>query len=507
MTLANVARIHGDDFQARLFWLHATSLLDSRKGIIKVGYETGPKSFDDIQLDYDPALACLDHRGSPILRRHIQVKYHVTTGTFGYEDLTDPAFLNAESFSLLQRLRKAQEQHAGERTSCQYRLVTNWRIRADDPLIELVRKESDAIDIARLFDGTTDRSSMGKVRRCFREHLGVDDAGLEKILGSLAVAESPASLATLRDNLDDRFAVVGLRRVPSSESAFLYDDLAAKLLAQGRIEFDRAGFYAMCAREGLLSDKAPFNGLSIGVRSFLHPIDDMEERCDRMLDLVPYFDDRYIRNPAEWAQRIEPELRDFVLSAARTSQSLRLVLDAHISLAFAVGAILNVKSGKSIEIEQRTAGRRFWSADDSPANPDWPVFQFRDETIDDGRDNVALAISLTHDVTNGVRAFAAQGGVRLNRILHCTPRGGPSQTVVHSGSHAWTLAQQMSRQLQAMRTGGGDFRHVHIFIAGPNGFVFFLGQHQQAIGQATTYEWDFDGRRGGGYCPGLTFGH
>jgi hypothetical protein len=114
---------------------------------------------------------------------------------------------------------------------------------------------------------------------------------------------------------------------------------------------------------------------------------------------------------------------------------------------------------------------------------------------------------LTHDVTKGVRVFAAKGGVPLNRIAYCTLQGGPSQTAVQSGSHAWTLAEQVSRRLQMLRVGGGDFRNVNVFIAGPNGFAFFPGQHQQAIGPATTYEWDFDGRLGGGYCPSLTFGH
>jgi hypothetical protein len=33
-----------------------------------------------------------------------------------------------------------------------------------------------------------------------------------------------------------------------------------------------------------------------------------------------------------------------------------MILDTHVSLAFGVGAILNVKSGKVIEIEQRAAG-------------------------------------------------------------------------------------------------------------------------------------------------------
>jgi hypothetical protein len=48
MTRANVSRHQGDDFQARLFWLKATALLDPKTNIVKVSYETGPKSFDDI---------------------------------------------------------------------------------------------------------------------------------------------------------------------------------------------------------------------------------------------------------------------------------------------------------------------------------------------------------------------------------------------------------------------------------------------------------------------------
>jgi hypothetical protein len=44
---------------------------------------------------------------------------------------------------------------------------------------------------------------------------------------------------------------------------------------------------------------------------------------------------------------------------------MRLVLDAHVLLAFAVGAISNVKLGKAIEVEQRTNGRRFWARDDA----------------------------------------------------------------------------------------------------------------------------------------------
>jgi hypothetical protein len=62
------------------------------------------------------------------------------------------------------------------------------------------------------------------------------------------------------------------------------------------------------------------------------------------------------------------DLRAFVLEAARANDRLRLVLDAHVSLAFAVGTVLDVKCGKAIEIEQRTGGRRFWCMD-CPGTP------------------------------------------------------------------------------------------------------------------------------------------
>jgi len=507
MARANVARQHGDDFQARLFWLKAVSLLDPNSPVTRIAYETGPKGFDDLLVEYDPDAAPPDHEGRPINRRYIQCKWHTKAGTFGYEDLINPAFINAQRYSLLQNVYQAQTRHAPDGLGCRFELVTNWRIEANDPLLELVRKESDALDLGRLFDGTTDASRMGRVRKLWREHLGIDHAGLNLVARTLAVAETPESLASQRERLDEKFASVGMRRVPASETGFFYDDLIAKLLAQGRVEFDRDSFAEMARREGVLDNQArPETVLTIGVRSFMHPIDNLEDRCAHMLNLVPHFDGRYIRNEADWQERIFPELHEFVLNAARSTDNLRLVLDAHVSLAFSIGALLNVKSGKHIEFEQRTGGRRFWSMDDVPAGPGWPKLIFEDEVLGRGGDEIALAIGLTHDVSPAVRAFAAQNLHQTGRIVHCRPEGGASQQSVCCGRHAWMLAETAVQHLQALRRHGHRAAPVHIFIAGPNGFAVFLGQHQQAIGPAALYEWDFDGQRGGGYSLGLSVG-
>ena len=507
MTRANVARRQGDDFQARLFWLKAAALLDPKSPVVKVAYETGPNSFDDISIEYDPKSAPIDHEGKPVYRRHIQSKWHTTAGTFGYADLIEAAFINAERYSLLQKTHKAQSLHAPDGLGCRFELVTNWRLRPGDPLIKLVRKESDAVDLERLFDGTTDRSLMGQVRRLWREHLEINDSTLKLVMRVFALAETSESLMSLRERLDERFATVGMRRIPAAESAFLYDDLAVKLLAQGRVVFDRDSFVAMCRQENLLEpSEQPNNVLVIGIRSFMHPIDNLEDRCERMLNLVPYFDGRYIRNDTDWQRRVYPELQDFVLKAARSTDHLRVILDAHVSLAFAVGALLNVKSGKRIEVEQRTVGRQFWSTDDEAADASWPKFLFEQEVLAEECDEIVVAIGLTHDVSGAVRAFVTPRHHQAGQIIHCRLEHGASQQSVRSGRHAWMLAESVVQRVQDFRRNSRRIQRVHLFIAGPNGFAFFLGQHQQAIGTAIIYEWDFDGQRGGGYSPGLSIG-
>jgi hypothetical protein len=118
-------------------------------------------------------------------------------------------------------------------------------------------------------------------------------------------------------------------RVSSAEAGFCYDDLIAKLHAQGHTSFDRQSFRDLCQSENLLDHAHARHPVTIGVRSFMHPIDNLEARCDETLNLVPHFDGRYIRDAADWEGRVLPELREFILRAARANEHLRLVLDAH----------------------------------------------------------------------------------------------------------------------------------------------------------------------------------
>jgi len=110
-------------------------------------------------------------------------------------------------------------------------------------------------------------------------------------------------------------------------------------------------------------------------------------------------------------------------------------------------------------------------------------------------------VSLTHDALGAVRAHVASALPAVGKILVARPDGGSSAKSVSCGEHAFELAEALVRQIVASRSGVAP---VHLFIAAPNGFTFFLGQRQPGLGRTTLYEFDFEGAQGGGYRPSLS---
>ena len=172
MADAVVALWHGANYQARVFWDNALNLLMPESRVVEVTFEAnGPKAFDDVVVRYDPPVA----RSGPhrVSAEYHQIKWHVERGgRFGYEDFIEPDFIGAQSFSLLKRL---QEARGTAPATAQFTFLTTHRIKDGDPLAVLISGNDRTLLVERLFDGTTDRSRMGKVRKCWREHLDLDD--------------------------------------------------------------------------------------------------------------------------------------------------------------------------------------------------------------------------------------------------------------------------------------------------------------------------------------------
>lgn len=500
MSNSVVPRWHGDNYQARIFWENAVNLLDSTSCVVEVTFEAdGPKAFDDVVVKYDPPVA----RSGPvrITADYHQIKWHVEYGgRFGYEDLIDPAFIGATSFSLLERFQQAR--HTAATTSC-FTFVTTYRIKDGDPLGELVSGHDKSLLVERLFDGTTDRSRMGQVRKLWREHLKLTtDEELRSILTGLRILDGHRSLEELRTQINLKAQVVGLLTCSDANSDFRYDELARQLKVRQLNAFTRETFIKLCQDEGLLSALAPIEDpfLKIAIRSFLGPAADVVGATpDNTLLLTDNFRQRYLRDDLDWQRDIRPKVEAFLRSAVQKSSRLRLILDAHASIAFLAGSVLDLKSAVELELVQKgRVGSRTWRADDGTSGESVAASI---DKLGSGSEIVAV-ISIAQIADPQTRAYAASKLPNVGKLVHFTLPAGTGHRNVAGGEHAAALAEQISSTLRNERGDNPD-AVVHLFAACPNALLFFLGQHHQAVGPCIVYEFDFDRQQNKTYQPSI----
>ena len=503
MADAVVALWHGANYQARVFWDNALNLLMPESRVVEVTFEAnGPKAFDDVVVRYDPPVA----RSGPnrVSAEYHQIKWHVERGgRFGYEDFIEPDFIGAQSFSLLKRL---QEARGTAPATAQFTFLTTYRIKDGDPLAVLISGNDRTLLVERLFDGTTDRSRMGKVRNCWREHLGLNDnEELRVVVGSLRVVDGHRSLQELREQINFKAQAVGVLACDAADSDFRYDELARQLKVRGLNGLNRKALLAICEEEGLLVERSidPDQFLSIAIRSFLGPAADIVGAApEDTLLLTDEFRQRYLQEGREWQRDIRPKVERFLRVAVRKRAKLRLVLDAHASIAFLAGSVLHLKSGVETQLVQKgRVGTRTWRVDDDSAGKG-DRFEIEEVQLGVGRD-VAVGISVSQPTTAQVRKYVAERLPHVGKFISCTMPAGPGHQSVAGGEHGAALAEQISYHVRAMKVDDPD-AVIHVFAAAPNSLLFYLGQHHQAMAPCIVYEFDFDRQTHKTYQPSFT---
>lgn len=497
MVDAITASWHGNNYQSRVFWQNALNLLDDTSCVVEVTFEAnGPKAFDDVVVKYDPPVP----RSGPdrIHADYHQVKYHVDRGGhFGYQDFIDPAFIGAASVSLLERLRDAQ---ATAPAPSLFTFLTTYRVSPTDPIATLISGNDHTLLLERLFDGTTDRSKMGKIRKCWREHLGLaDNEALRKVLRGFRVLDGHRSLDELRSEINLKAKVVGLLTCNAADSDFRYDELARQLKSRRLNVFTREALLTLARDEGLLSEVLPVDlHLPIAIRSFLGPASDLTGALpENTLLLTDAFRQRYLEDGQSWQSDIRPRVEAFLAAAAKRSRELRLILDAHASIAFLAGTVLNVKSGVDVHLIQKgRVGARMWRADDGSTGA---RFAERASSLGTGRD-IAVLMSAAQDVEPQVRPYISSQALDIGTMLSFSFESGPSQQSITGGAHAAALAEQVANAIRRSKAEDPE-AIVHVFASVPNAMLFFFGQQQQAIAPCVIYEFDFDRRGNKSYQP------
>ena len=493
------ARQKGDNWQALFFLSKATKLVTNETHVESVWFEKGPKGFDDVSVHYFDRFRRKDLDGGLIKSDYYQNKWHVSAGNFGWEDLADPKFINATSSSLLNNLKNAVISSNAE---SRFTLVTTDRIKDGDALENLLGSDSGEILLNRLFDGTkTDKSKMGKIRKAWRDHLDVNDDELRNILMKFRIHPNARTIDQLTDALDISLQSIQFIPVDRTKSVEVYGALPWKWHSQGNYSFDKTMFNRLCSEEGLVSDDNAVTPHTLGIRTFSHPINDLVKRTDEICDLQSLFDGRKIRRVDNWQFSVAPKVTSFLQAHVMGNEFIRLIIDAHVSVAVTAGAALNIKSGKKVEIEQRSNGQNIWFA---PSFENTKKHTVNIESIAGaGTTDVVIEVSLSRNISSDVSKYILDAEIVYSDYIALRPKEGASSYSVSDGGHAFVIAENLVEECRAKLSEIGRNARFHLFFCGPNAVAFYFGQLAVPLGNVIIYEYDFEQSHGGGYSPSI----
>jgi hypothetical protein len=505
MAKAVAARLQGDDYQIRFFWMQVCRLFEDRTKVVSVELESDDvKSLDDVVVRYKD----YSEMGEPIDADFYQVKFHVTAnGAFTWRLMMEPSFVNANSVSILQRLLNAQRKHAPKGCGCRFNIFSPWTVHPDDELASFHSLSEGKLRWDVLSQGGA-RSRMGKVREQWKRHMGLaTDEDLRRLLNLVRLLQGPM-LEKLGDDLNLHMRLAGLAPVAQGSAANRYDDLGRKLIQKGLKALSREDIERICREEGLWVGRKMEepDAVRIGIRSFWRYAEHLEDETDASLCLLRHFNGRFPKAMDTWNAAIAPEVAVFLREHARPSRPYHIRLQTHGTVAFLAGWELNPKSGVDIvPVQDSSTGRHVWRPETiSPEiEKQYPTWQVTSTQLGppDSPDAI-LAISATHDIEKDVLTYAQRNLKTAGRLIHCRlPAFGPAS--VRNGTHAQLLAQNLVASVLALRREQEHPGVLHLFLAAPNGLTFFIGRLAHGLGQLMLYEFDFEANVIGAYRPSV----
>jgi len=503
--LANVVapRLEGDEYQSLFFWYHAASLL-SKDTIKEIHYESDDVDGVDDLIIYYNSLG-VDAGGWNSMADYFQIKYHVDNrNRYGSEAIIDPQFINCKK-SLLQRFYDAHEKITNLGSGCfRLFLVSNWQWDQNDPLLSSIRDTDGSLPKSFFEERKSQR--IGKIRESWRRHLNIDEQSFVSFAEKLRFQMNHFGRRDFKENVMDRLHVAGLVVPNDPNKAELYTGLALKFIKDGTKRFTRESLLTICRDYELIAHRhtAIAKDPVIGIRSFIRFAERIEDECDSHLCISEHFTGRVLKDGLDWSKDVAREVSDY-LSRPDFLRSVRAVehcimLECHGSIAFLAGYLLPRNSGSKVHPIQKGIDTKLWKpAGVTKTEWGWDIVNI-DLRIDNP--DIAIAISLTHNIITDVERFISTCGIPIRTIHHFTSKGDIGQDSLESPDHAIFLANDLLQRLRLFRKGN-PHTTVHLFFAAPNGFMFLLGRSGLALGSIQLYEFDFCFERHGSYIPSI----
>lgn len=503
MARAVAARIYGDDYQAIVFWRAASKMLLKEDSIEAVEIESNDvKSLDDVVVHH--AAGWCDDSGRPVLTEYFQVKFHVDyRGSLSAEALIDPAFINASKVSFLQRAQSAWRKFGRE--GIRIVLYNTWCIDATDGLGDLVNGVDGRIQTEK-WRGVTDRTKLGKIRAKWCKHLSCGEEELDAFLSSVRIVQG-STLAYARDDLKHKLKLAGLKTFANESVLDRYAAIARSFIVSGTSRISRDRLVRVCKATGVW-DGGPVKrsaGRKLAIRSYKKGTSGFETWGDARLDLLDQFNGRIPKPGVDWTDDIASRAVEFVDKNLTPGTSVMIWLPAHYTIAALVGYIFDARSGVNVTLKQ--TGVYGWS--------DWmmplPSGQCSkdsclckcDVEIDDQGNDLAVAISVTHEIAEDVEAYISDSGISVLalRSLSLGCCGSASVSGPESAAHLIDDIVCLIRRFRTERKCRGK---IHLFYSAPSSMVFMLGQRLRGLGAIQLYEHDFESGLGTSYTPSIS---
>ena len=501
MANAVAARIHGDDYQALVFWQQASRLLRGEDDIEAIEIESEDlKSLDDVVIYFKDGH--LDKYKRPLKREGFQVKYHVDfRGCLTANSLIDPAFINATAVSFLQRAFNQWKMHSSEGLSIVF--CSMWPIDPNDELSKLVSGDDGHIAIDKL-EKCGARSKLGKIKGAWRAHLKVSDDELLHFLSSVRIIIS-VQKEFLLHCVNNDLTLAGLSPITDCALINPYYELARSFIKGNRVRMTRDDLLNICKKSKLWRGQ-PLNLRpikKIGIRSRLRCTEGFDDWAEVRLELTDIFNDRQLKDGYDWSRDVFMPIDTFLKNNLRPGDHCEMWLPVHSTIAVAIGYMLDTKSGMDVHMYQTSVGgTQIWCSKASCTTKshdcNWIV---NDEAMNDGPDLV-IALSVTCDIREDVRAYLHEAGLPISTLRYFSCENCNQQAIVDQ-EHAVAMIEKVVDSARQLRRSASRTSRTHVFFAMPNFMAFVLGQRLRPLGLVQLYEHNFDSGYGADYAPSL----
>lgn len=472
-------------YQVRWFWFHALCMLYDNH-IAKVVVEHREvDAVDDIVVYYVPP--GINEGGTQIEVDFMQVKFHVAqSGVVNEDALIDPKWTGTKE-CLLKRFADAWRDIRMTHPTARLSLKTNWLW---DSASKLGSHFRDGGHLDEKFFAASETSEIGKIREKLRDATGLDAAEFDAFARALRFSTSAVSQVDAELWVRDRCRLAGLTPADPALDWNPYDDLGKRLIENGRTEHTPDTMRKLVQDQRLVaSGPSPFSS-TLAVRSFRRFAHAPAAEGACLVDLTDLFDGRRAIDGGCWAGAIKERLDRAVPAIEQLVRPVQVALDAHLSIAWYVGSLLNAKSGVPVVLRQNVQGKgtELWEVGAARLPASAPQWSSTLEKCRDDAPDLAVVLSVTHDAVEDVSRFVSNSLDTVGAILHLKLEGvGPA---IVDGAHARWLADELVRRVRQQVVGAPPGR-VHLFAAAPASLMFLIGRGAGALGPTTVYEFSF----------------